>query len=79
MVELSKKEKFTVKIVSPFLRENQKIMKYLKIKQQKKHKLEKIFKGYFDKMSYLELGFFQPSSNHYKIIFKNKKSELELL
>jgi hypothetical protein len=80
ILNLAKSEKFTVKIVSPFLRENQKIMKYLKIKQQiKKHKLEKIFKGYFDKMSYLELGFFQPSSNHYKIIFKNKKSELELL
>ena len=80
MTKLSEQEKFTLKIVMPYLRKDQKSLKHIKIKKQiKQYNLENIFKGYFDKILYLELYFFHKNSNHYKIPYSDKNPELELL
>jgi len=80
MIKLSEKEKFKYKLVLPYIRKDQKNINYRKMKKQiKQYNLENIFNGYFEKMIYLELDFFHPGSNHYKILFKDKKPGLELL
>ena len=78
IIELSEKEKFSFKLVMPYLRENQKNKNYSKmIKQITLNKLKKIFKGYFENIYFLESRYFENNSNHYKISVMQKNLILE--
>ena len=63
----SEKEKFTFKVIMPFVRQDQKNRKYKTIKNQiKENKLDYLFVNYFKNIIYFENNFFHSGSNHYK-------------
>lgn len=66
IMKLSEKEKFTVKVVMPFIKKGQEIIDYDFIKEQiKNKKIEEIFKDYFTSIKYLDSDYFHYKSNHY--------------
>ena len=76
--ELAAKEKFTFKVIMPFVRQDQNNMKYKAIKYQiKQNSLEYIFSTYFENIRYLENKLFYSGSNHYK--GNHQKSAKKLL
>ena len=77
MTKLSEQEKFTLKIVTPYVRQDKKDLKYRIIKNQiKKNRLNHIFDDYFEDIIYLDTSFFHEGSNHYKNLGEYKLKKL---
>lgn len=80
MTKLSEQEKFTLKIIMPYLREDLRNKSYLKIKKQlQTAKLEEFFCDYFKKVDYLDESAFYSNSNHYNFSKQNTQSAKDQL
>ena len=74
--QLSEIERFKFRVVAPYLREDQKENNYEAIKEQiDKHKLNKIFEGYFENMTYINIERFETYGNHYKSLKQAPENE----